>query len=386
MYPRIYLAIDNIFALKRWTKPDEWCAIVADLGLKYIEASADNELDPLFMGEAYLADWVKAVKKAQSANGVKVVNCYSGHGTYSTLGLTHTDTRVRRRMMEHWFKPMLRTAAELDAGLGFFTHAYPHAVLQDKAKYDEYTGILEDALVEINKCAGEYGCGKTGIEQMYSPHQYPWRRGDAKALLRKVTEKSGRGFYFTEDIGHHQKKFLKPDEEVLKKLKENGAEEFIASHWFGSDRAYGFAAKGLLDELLDEIAATGYLFADKEDGDCYAWLSELGCYSPIIHLQQTNGAVSSHYPFTEERNAWGIIEGPKLLNALKIAYDKPAEPGMPVRCDKIYLTFELFTGTGAIPREALAAIKKSVLYWRNFIKEDGLLLDELVNSPGGTKR
>jgi hypothetical protein len=44
---------------------------------------------------------------------VKVANLYSGHGTYTTLGLTYTDPQVRRRMIEDWFKSMMETAAEL---------------------------------------------------------------------------------------------------------------------------------------------------------------------------------------------------------------------------------------------------------------------------------
>ena len=48
-YPRIYLVLDNCFAIKRWIKPSEWMQIAQDLGFGYVQASTDNEIDPLFL-------------------------------------------------------------------------------------------------------------------------------------------------------------------------------------------------------------------------------------------------------------------------------------------------------------------------------------------------
>ena len=58
-----YLAADNCFAKKRWPAPREWAGVIADLGVRYVEASADTELDPFYMGEAYLRDWPHAVQE-----------------------------------------------------------------------------------------------------------------------------------------------------------------------------------------------------------------------------------------------------------------------------------------------------------------------------------
>ncbi|AEF81014.1 TIM barrel protein [Leadbettera azotonutricia] len=374
-YPKIYLAIDNCFAYKRWTRPEEWCDAIAALGIGYIEASSDNELDPLYMGREYLADWVEAVRKAQDASGVRVANLYSGHGTYTTLGLTHTDPRVRRRMIDKWFKPLMEAAGHLGCGLGFFAHAFPHRVLQDAVLYREAIGVLEQGLVELNQYKVSCGCGDMGIEQMYSPHQYPWTIAQTRDLIRTVTEKSRSPFYFTEDVGHHQAKFQSPDMQQLQEA--NGKPGRDA--WLGSDRAFALAEKGDLAGLQEEIRKTPHLFAEKKDGDCYSWLSELGAYSPIIHLQQTDGKTSAHLPFTTERNAWGIIDGGKILRSLKAAYDRPEEAGMPRRCEKIYLTLELFAGTAAIMHGFMAEARESVAWWRQWIPRDGMVLDELVS-------
>jgi sugar phosphate isomerase/epimerase len=373
-YPRIYLAIDNCFACKRWTRPKEWCERIAQLGIGYVEASADTELDPLFMGPEYLAEWVEEVQRAQAATGIRVANLYSGHGTYTTLGLTHTDPRVRRRMLDHWFKPMVAAAAQLGAGLGFFAHAFDHATLQDAVLYRDAVDLLEQGLIEVNQYAAAIGCGNISIEQMYSPHQYPWTIGQTRELIRIVTEKSGHPFYFTEDVGHHQRKFQKPDEALLRRMADGP----MRDTWLGSDRAFALAEAGDPASLEAELRNTPHLFAEEKDGDCYAWLSELGNYAPIIHLQQTDGQTSAHLPFTTERNRWGIIDGGKILGALKKAYDQKEEIGMPGGCEKIYMTLELFAGTAAITRDFMADVQESVSYWRQWIPEDGVYLDELA--------
>src|SRR3954471_14295413 len=122
MIPRIHLALDNCFASKRWTEPLEWMQIAHGAGIFCIEASADNECDPLYNTPESLQGWMDSVLSASLQTGVKVVNLYSGHGTYATLGLAHTDTRIRDHIHHNWLEPMIHTAAALDAGLGFFSH------------------------------------------------------------------------------------------------------------------------------------------------------------------------------------------------------------------------------------------------------------------------
>ena len=63
MDPKIYLGIDNCFASKRWVRPAEWLKQIRSLGLRYIEASADTECDPLYMGPAFTRDWIMAVQR-----------------------------------------------------------------------------------------------------------------------------------------------------------------------------------------------------------------------------------------------------------------------------------------------------------------------------------
>lgn len=388
-YPKVYLAIDNCFAFKRWTRPMDWAKVIKDIGVNYVEASADTELDPLFMGEEYLERWVDDVKEAENAAGIKVANLYSGHGTYCTLGLTHTDENVRNRIKNKWFKPLIKLAAQVNAGIGFFAHAFSDFVLQDKDLYHQYVQTLYDNLAELNEYAKQVGCGDLGVEQMYSPHQVPWRIEGTKELLKQVTQRSNRSFYFTEDIGHHHIKFITPSKEDIRNaFKAFKNDNMLRGLWLGMNKTYqlfkeadsnnGEISETDLNEITREIEQYPHMFAKEEDGDCYEWLRRLGCYSPIIHLQQSDGLTSAHKHFTRENNQWGKIEPKAVLTALRESYDQAEDSNMPKRCEKIYLTLEAFTSTASINHDTLEDYKLSVDYWRKYISEDGMELNKLV--------
>lgn len=239
--PEIYLAIDNCFASKRYTEPGDWMNLNRDLGIYYVEASADTECDPLYMGRDYLRRWEDKGKEASGKFGVSVCNLYSGHGTYSTLGLSHTDPLVRERILNDWLKPMIETAAALDAGLGFFCHAFANPVLQSPVLFEEYKNELINNLAETARFSYLAGCKTIGIEQMYSPHQVPWTIKGAIDLINQVSEKSIQPFYLTIDTGHQsgQKNFVKPNEETLIQTMEqyqNAGQ--ISQLWLGTDSAY----------------------------------------------------------------------------------------------------------------------------------------------------
>jgi sugar phosphate isomerase/epimerase len=385
--PRLYLAIDNCFASKRWTRPKEWSAIVADLGLKFIEASADTECDPLYSDGAYLEDWLGEVKAACRAAGVKVANFYSGHGTYATLGLGHTDGRCRRRMLEDWLKAMVRSASRLGAGLGFYCHAFPDAVLQNGQAYEDAQRRLYDALGELAGYAADRGLPRIGVEQMYTPHQVPWTIDGAKRLLREVLARGGHPFYLTIDTGHQtgQRKFLRPAPAQLRramaKFRRTGR---VGGLWLGAQSAYECFRRSaaaparrqaaLLRKVQTEMDRCDHLFASGRDGDPYAWLENLGCYSPIIHLQQTYGSSSEHLPFTNAHSRRGKIRPAGVLRALAASYARPAEQGMPPRCEEIFLTLEIFSATNDTPAEIVERLEESVACWRRLVPTDGMEL------------
>ena len=130
--------------------------------------------------------------------------------------------------------------------------------------------------------------------------------------------------------------------------------------------------------MEEEMDRYPYLFASFEDGDPYRWLRRFACYSPIIHLQQTDGRSSSHSPFSEENNRQGIVRAEEVLQAMAGSYNRHPDPDMPPRCEEIYLTLEIFSETADLPAEIIERLADSAAYWRRYIPKDGMHLEELL--------
>lgn len=71
-YPKIYLALDNCFALKRWVEPETWLPLIKDLGYTSIQASYDNEFDMLYNTKEYIDSWLERLTVAEKQYGAKV--------------------------------------------------------------------------------------------------------------------------------------------------------------------------------------------------------------------------------------------------------------------------------------------------------------------------
>jgi D-erythrulose 1-phosphate 3-epimerase len=388
--PRIFLTMDNSFATKRWTKPDEWARIISDLGIHHVEASADTEADPFYCGPEYLEDWLGELRAASSRHGIRVANFYTGYTTYRTLGLAHPDARVRNRVLDGWLKVLARIAAKVPAGLGFYIHAFSEAMLQDPAFYETATETLYDALADISRFAGAQGPIPIIVEQMYDPHQTPWTIEGTLQYIREVSRRSGYPAYVALDTGHQtgQHRFQRPPrEDIERSLSYGGPIPYL-----GPETAYVLleqarsaapaARAGAAGRIESEMDRYPHMFAGPRDCELYSWLEELACYSPIVHLQQSNGKSSSHLPFTAAHNEAGIVHPLKVLQAIARCCGKPERPGMPPRCEELYLTFEIFPHTPDRPRDILPPLAESVRYWRRWIPEDGLPLSALLARQG----
>ena len=359
--PKLYLAIDNCFACKRWVKPMDWMLLVRDMGLTMVEQSADTECDPLYMGSDYTREWIELVRRGSDRTGVCVKNVYSGHGTYSTCGLTHRHDGVRLRFREHWMKPQADAARALGAGFGFFAHGIENSALQSKELYEERLNTLYGDLAELAGYAEQKGLSYIGLEQMYAPHMPPWTIEGAGELIRQVFARAGAPMYITLDIGHMngQQFFLKPEsKEIIRSLRAAISGMDVRRPWLGSARAhelYHLAVEGMLSPenaaecIVRDMNENPHLFARPVDGNIWSWIETLGKYSPIVHLQQSDGKSSPHWPFSRTFNEKGVASGEKLIDSLARAFERPDAPGMPEAVDEVVLTLEPFVGTAANP-------------------------------------
>lgn len=388
--PKLYLCIDNCFAYKRWVKPMDWMLLVKEMGAQYVEQSADTECDPLYHGAEYMRGWIRETREASEKTGVQVKNVYSGHGTYCTCGLTHWDPAVRRRFREQWMKPQANTARALEAGFGFYAHGFENSLLQDAAGYEARLEGLYDDLAELARYAGEIGLSYIGLEQMYTPHMPPWTIDGAEELVRQVYARCGAAMYLTVDLGHMNGQQFFPwprEEQILEAISRTRAGERLKRLWFGTEKAHGFFREAVVGKLSPEQAAAQILadaaehprlFSRPEDGSIAAWVERLGCYSPILHLQQSDGVSSPHWPFSPEYNRRGVVSGEAFMESLGRAFAREDAPGMPPQVDEVALTLEPFLGTMANVYDAVEEIAQSVAYWRRFVPRDGMRLSEAL--------
>jgi len=360
--------------------------IARDIGFEYVQASTDNEIDPLFCTDDYMDDWFGEVKSQQDRLDMRLVNFYTGYQTYRTVGLAHHDERIRQKITDGWIKKLILRIEELHAkGLGFSFFAIPHAVLQDKAAYGRMMESIYGQMADIADFAYEHGRVQVSVEQMYAPHQPPFTISQTREMLERIYEKRKKPCFVTIDVGHMvgQRKFLMPEGGQIRSAWEKGR-----NIWLGSDKAQDMFDEGikgnegervrLAGRIEEDIREHGYLFSCPDDTDVYRWVEDVGCYSPIYHLQQTDGVTSGHAAFTPETNRKGIIRGDRLLRAIKKSYDLNGVSPTQDMAEDIYLTFEIFGANTETGREIISKLKQSIDCLREWIPKDGLRLDELI--------
>lgn len=96
----------------------------------------------------------------------------------------------------------------------------------------------------------------------------------------------------------------------------------------------------------------------ERDSDPYEWLRQLASYSPVIHLQQTDGKADCHWPFTKEYNVRGIIDPVRVVDAIEQSGAKD-----------VTLLFEIIHPFEADEGAVLRDLKKSVTYWIDYVKK-----------------
>jgi sugar phosphate isomerase/epimerase len=385
------LASDNCFAVKRWIRPSQWFPLIKEIGALSIEASTDNEMDPLFSTDAYMNDWVKDVQEQEQKHSMKVRSFFTGYQTYRTAGLAHPDPRVRQRIKEGWFMPLIGHAKTLGADIGFSFHAVQAEFLEDPKNYEDVVSVYIDEYAELARIAAKSGV-KLCAEQMYTPHQPPWTVKDSFAFLKAVYARGGSPFYLAIDTGHMvgQRKFTFPDRKrILEALAILRRKERLRGLWFGPLLAYeklkaqsqkpASDDERFAEELKEFLKSYDYMFAPAEDSDPYKWLKTLGAWSPIIHMQQTDGFSSSHAPFTPETNSRGIINGKQLLESLAESFSSE-EKGMPPKTGKIVLAFEIFIPNVQYSYDGIEDLKETFAYWKRFIPKDGITLQEALSN------
>ena len=376
-YPKIHLVMDNCFAVKRWVRPCDWMKAIQEIGgIRLIQASTDNEIDPVHNTQDFRDEWIEEVRLFEREFGFKVVSFYSGYAQYRTVGIASHSKSKRNAMIELYFKPTVDVAAQFGAQVGNTLGAFSEPVLEDPKEFSRAYKHVEDCLVQMTKYAHEKNV-LFGYEQMYTPTQGMWTIQGCSEFMRRVSKRANAPMYVTIDTAHQagQHMFLKPSVAEIEAMQSSRNARMSYLPVEVQERIVRKEDATQIYNMLDQY---DYWFADPGDNDVYQWLSRLGCYSPIVHLQQTDGTYSSHKPFTAQYNKDGIIKPREVFAAIKKSYDREEEAGMPPRVQDIYLAFEVFFNVMDATDKIIGDLRESVEYWRKALPRDGMRLDELV--------
>jgi sugar phosphate isomerase/epimerase len=260
---KIDLGINNCFAVKRWTETEAWCQIVTEIfNVKNVQFSFDL-LDPIINDQFHLKEY-KKIREITKNFDIKINSTFTGLSIYSFNHLLNPDTGFRNKAI-YWIEKAICASAEMGAeGIGGAFGALTVKDYQDQNRCQFLKQNLFDSLTYITEVAKYNGLKYFLWEPTPLARELSHTIEEAKQFYQKANENTSIPLLFCLDTGHACARDTK-----------------------GADR------------------------------DPYSWIIELGKYSPIIHLQQTDGKNDSHWPFTSEFNQQGIIKPNLLFDALK---------------------------------------------------------------------
>jgi sugar phosphate isomerase/epimerase len=295
--------LNNCWALKRFSEPEEWVEIAAaKMDVSVIQFSFDV-LDPIVGVEAS-ADYVERTLDACSKYGVNIQSCSTGGSTYMSNLLLHPFPRLREYASD-WYAKAVSLSRMLGAEtMGGHLGALTVRDFSDGLRREALISELIERLFSLSRIGQRSGLQALLWEPMPVSREPPSTIAEAQTLLARVEKGSFIPVKLCIDVGH---------------------------------------------------ACNPYA-TDPRDKDPYEWLSRLGTASACVHLQQTDGKADRHWPFTEEHNKVGLIDGKKVISSL----DKSG-------AGDTYLYLEAFPAFEQKDDQVIAELLESVKYWKQFL-------------------
>jgi sugar phosphate isomerase/epimerase len=300
--------ISTNFTIKRWADPDEWIRLVKqDLGLDLIQFSFD-QFDPRSHPES-LAAYCFRVLNACEKYGVHIHSTFTGLSIYPHNLLMHPLWEGRRDGID-WFEKAFAMTGALGANaIGGPYGGMDLPSYRSAHRREEITRMAEESFVYLLGQAPRFGIYTFYWEQ--TPIQREGPVGMEETLrhlehINAIQTPGSAAFELCLDVGHA----ISPD-------------------------------------------------AAESDKNPYKWLEKLAPYAPMIHLQQTDGLYDRHWPFTPEYNNKGIIDGDRVLEAIR-------KSGV----TESLLLLEVGHAFEEADAKILDDLSKSVSYWKEALSRD----------------
>jgi D-erythrulose 1-phosphate 3-epimerase len=299
---KITLGINNCFACKRWPEPERWAQIVSDvLGLNLVQFSFDL-LDPRTIEPTRMAQVDKIVEAVNKYN-LELHSTFTGLAAYCFNMLSHPDKGMRLDALD-WFQKAVDLSCRLGAkAIGGHLGALSTQDYADAGRRSYLAGELRESIHSLAKQAKNSMQEVLLWEPMPVNRERPSTVSDALELYEFVNQGSPLPVKYCLDLGH----------------------------------TCAFDNHG-------------------PDLDPYYWIKTLGKYSPVIHLQQSDGKGDHHWPFTKEYNQMGIVDRRKVINAIETS-----------EAEEVYLVLEVIHAFEANENKVLDELKESVDYWQGVI-------------------
>jgi sugar phosphate isomerase/epimerase len=259
---KVSVGINNCYACKRWPEPDVWGAHVRDRWkLRHVQFSFDL-LDPR-CSESARDSMCGAVRNASEKYGFTIHSAFTGVAAYTYNLLSHPFPEFRADALK-WCEQACVVAEKIGAGgVGGSVAAASVSSLADGETWEYLTRALVESMRYFARYAAAHGRSFVLWEPTPVRREFTQSIDEARRLYERFNTDVPIPVYFCIDVGHQ-----------------------CASGLKGQDR------------------------------DPYAWLEKLGRYSPVVHVQQTDGMSDHHWPFTKEYNRQGIIKIDRVLESL----------------------------------------------------------------------
>jgi sugar phosphate isomerase/epimerase len=294
---QVVLGINNAFAAKHWPQAAEWARIVVDrLGLKSVQFSFDL-IDPAWPAEIATA-LASQVRAAALARDLDIRTTFSGGIAYARPLLAHPDPAARRWAMD-WYRSAMHLTAVLGAeATGGHMGTISAVEWDDPERRNAIRATLIKSVRSLSGTAWEQGLKHLLWELMPSPSEIPHTPEEAVEVLREVNEGAAVPVRLAFDLGHCC--------------------------------AYDLPKRG----------------------EPHEWLQRLLPWTPMVHLQQTDGRGDRHWPFSGEHEAAGIIYPRRIV---EIARSSPLP--------RVDLVLEVVHPPEAAPERIVDDLARSVEVW-----------------------
>jgi sugar phosphate isomerase/epimerase len=302
----ILLGVNNCFAIGRYSEPAAWLGIVKnELGLEHVQFSFDL-LDPVIIDDETFKSKCLKIKRLADSMGISIDTAVTGEAVHKFNCLLDPDPALRKCYLR-WFEKMVRAGGLLGVdGAGVYLGTLSQTDHEKPERRNYLIEVLLEEITHLTAIARESNQIYFLWEPMSVPREVPCTIDETKSMIERANEFSHVPVMLCLDVGH------------------------------------GYIRSG-----------------DPRDSDAYAWLRELGHLSPVVHMQQTDGKGSRHWPFTEEYNKIGVIVPERIFETIE-------NSGV----EKTIIVFEFFYSAHAIPDEsAISNLKASVEYWQNALQK-----------------